>query len=263
MIDSAKDELGFILWYYFSHKHSLNDLEEKKTAILDFFAYVRENVEQLWEQLEFVGKASPILEISAQTLEYDFKKYLKSGLQHPGSHLVSVMRRRNDQNKALAVQIKKIPKVEKDILAVLLYFPDYWEKEFLLDQINWSSQEMYLLFNFFRDRLKSGEIWQWANLNEVISLLPGELASVLSEIIFEFDYVMEVQKDKKEERDYSLYFKKMILQNKLNEIETKISEVQKLLDSEEKSEGGSIEELTSEFQTLILEKKKVVDSFTK
>ena len=186
MIDSAKDEMSFVLWYYFSHKHSLNDLEDKKTAISDFFSYVKENVEQLWEQLEFMDGASPILGISPQTLQYDFKKDLKNSLKNHTRTLspVNQMGRRGKQAQSAATGMKKIPTVEKDILAVLLYFPDYWEKEFLLDQVNWSSREMYLLFGFFRDRLKSGEIWKWENLNEVISLLPQELAAVLSEIIF-------------------------------------------------------------------------------
>ena len=262
LIDSAREEPDFVLWYYFSYKYpkeSLKNLEEKKTAILDFFSYLKENVEHLFEQLEFIKLASIFLDISTETLEHDFKKYLEKS----EGYLT-----RPQTNQQLKNPItKKTSKIEKDILALLLYFPDYWENEFLLDQVKWSGEDIYLLFSFFRDRLKSGEIWKWENLCEVISLIPNNLAALLSEIIFEFDHVIANQK---EEKDYSLSLKKMILQNKLNEIEEQITEVKKRLSSQERSqeqfkekEGESLDELTIEFQTLILEKKKVVNAFRK
>ena len=263
MIDSAKDEMSFVLWYYFFHKNSIDDFEEKKQAILDLFLYLQENVEQVWEQLDFIKKASSIVGVPDQTLQYDFKKFLKgrpnafSSSQGANSQALSPGLDGGEGGRKT-----KTRKIEKDILAILLRFPEHWSDDFLSDEIKWSTEEMHLLFGFFRDRSKAGEVWQWSDLSgEVITMLSElskELSSLLAGIIMEFDQVLENEGERK---DYSSYLKKMILQKEIGEIDSQIEKVQRQLGLSDHLENKDPDELTMEFQTLIQKKKKFTDAF--
>ena len=245
ILDSSKNELQFILWYFFFHKNNINNMEDKKTAILHFFSYVQDYHEHLWEKLEFIEKSSEILQVSPDVLKHDFKQFMKDQSSF-------VAYRKYDTKKES--EKKSIFRIEKDVLAILLKFPELWENERLLDEMSWSSEEMYLLFYFFNDRLKTGEMWDWDHLNEVISILPENLSALLSGIILEFEPVLEQQK---EEKNYSSDLKKMILQCKLHEIENRLQVVQDRLNVDEKFENKDSESLTMEFRDLIEEKKKI------
>ncbi len=249
IIDSAQDEVAFVLWYYFFNKYSIADMEEKKKAIAVFFSYLQENILQLWEQLEFLKKAAYNLEVSYEVLAYDFKKFLK------GSQEIRLF-----PNKPQVKQTNpepKIPKNEKDILAVLLYSPENWSNELLLEQINWTTQEMYLLFSYFQDRLKIGELWEWNKIGEIVLDLPKELSPLLAEVIMEFDQVLE---NTPEDKDYSSALKKMILQKKVSEIDSAMKNIQKQMNLETQAEDPSFDELAETFQSLIANKKKVTEA---
>ncbi len=252
MIDSAKNQVSFILWYYFFHKYTISNLEDKKKAISDFFLYLKENIDQLWEQLDFIKQASLTLEITHEVLQYDFKRFLKA------SHNIQLSpikdKRKSDNFKSTTL---KIPRIEKDILAILLHSPKYWSNKLLLEHINWTTQEIHLLFSYFHDRLKIGKTWEWNMLNQIILDLPKELSSLLSTIIIEFDQVLENTPEKK---DYTSTLKKMILQKKRNEIEIKIGELQKKLSLNNEFVNKDMNELTLQFQNLIEEKKKTTDA---
>ena len=249
MIDSAQDAICFVLWYYFFHKYTIANLEEKKKAISDFFLYLKENILQLWEQLEFLKKAASTLEIVYEVLEYDFKKFLK------GSQTIRLFP--HQSQRKLTNPEPKIPKNEKDILAILLYSPENWSNKLLLEQINWTTQEMHLLFSYFHDRLTIGELWEWDKIGETILDLPKELSPLLSEVVMEFDQVLE---NTSEEKDYTSALKKMIFQKKVSEIDSEMQKIQKQMNLEPQAEEQIFNELAETFQGLIEDKKKATNA---
>ena len=249
ILDSARNETEFILWYFFVYKYNINDLNDKKIAITEFFSYIQEYHEHLWEKLEFIEKSQDILQISQDVLKYDFKQFMKTQAQPSVS-----LKTKHEPHKS--AEEKNISRVEKDILAVLLKFPELWGNEHLLEEINWSSDEMYLLFHFFRDRLKTGQLWKWEHLNEVMPILPENLSALLSGIILEFEVILEQE----QEKNYSIYLKKMILHCKLHRVEKRLEEVQNSLNKKGEFKSKETESLAMEFRDLIEQKKRIKSS---
>ncbi len=243
LLDNSQDEMSFSLWYFLKNKYDISEISQKKKCILDFFQYIFETLEQSWEQIEYLSAASKILRIPQKSLLYDFKKFSQSGANQKSidpnrfpAPSIKVSSRK--ESKATGI---KATRMEKDILALLLYFPSYWGEKSLLDKIEWGSMDSHLLFNFFKDRLKAGETWQWEELKQVISILPQNLGDLLSEIILEFDEIIKNQSFKEE--DYYLKLQKNIKVMERAQNSKKLLEIQKTFNRDNILSDISEEEL--------------------
>jgi len=247
-IDNAVSELNFILWYFLKHKYNIQKMEEKRSAIKEFFQFASQLKEE-WEREDYIKELASIIDTSPILLGKDFKRFLQG--HAPVNEESSI-------NES-PVQKKDLSRLEKEILALLLRFPAFWEKESLLSEINWVEKEFYLLYIFFRDRLKGGEFWKWKELNSAMIHLPEELGSVLSTIIMELDPVF--QNDTGEENliqeEYSRRLEKLVMLHKRNKIEQNILKKQKELSTAEKLTGENIEDIAEELNHLILDKIKI------
>lgn len=199
LIDSAKNEEEFILWYFFSYKYNITMLEQKQVAIENFFALIA-SFKAEWEKEEYLKKAAELLKISAETLVKDFRK---------GKVVESVTRKQKravTQNENLQ---KRLHNSEKDFIAILLLFPDFWAEEKLLEQMRWQSNELFLLYSFFRDRIKVGEDFsihhsihqegkedeQKNGVANISAKLPLELSSIFSDIVMLIDKNNEINSE--------------------------------------------------------------------
>lgn len=70
---------------------------------------------------------------------------------------------------------------------MLLRFPELGNEEMLLAEIPWENETAYLLYSFFHDRLKTGEAYNWQNLNSAMEFLPDHLAALLAEIVMDYE----------------------------------------------------------------------------
>ncbi len=189
LIDNARPAIKFFLWYFFVHSHNIQIVEEKRQALLKFFTFV-EGIEYEWERVEYLKEAASILDFEMKVIRADYNRFI-SGRAAPAQP--------KDERPETQKPIIQASRLEKETLALLLYFPDLWNNEVLLNQMKWKSQVAYLLYSFFRDRLKTGEHWAWQNLSEVISILPAELAGLLSGLVIEFDPLFQEERENAEQ----------------------------------------------------------------
>ena len=242
LIDSAKSEMSFVLWYFFSFSHNLDVLAERRMAIDKFFHYLQA-LPSSWEQQTFISRASEILRVSETGFFEDFQKFMK------GETRVANPR----TNKAPEKRIE-VPRVEKEILALLLRYSHLWQKESLLTMVEWYTRDSYLLFTFFRDRLKAGEFWTWQNLAEVAAILPSDLAGLLSGIVIEFD---EKFSDENEEKETNRWLEQNVYSHRIQQIDRSISLKQKELVKQEAIEGADSDEIAIELENLLQERARL------
>jgi DNA primase len=251
LLDTAKSEQAFVLWYFFNHKYSLNSITEKRTAIEKFFEYI-DDLAQEWEKEDYLKSASKVVGAEFESLKNDFKKFAKTGNVRP-------------IYKEEVLVNDKVRPIEKEILSLLLKFPGFWQKEELIEQMQWkrTHKNIFLLYTFFRDRLKAGEFWQWDELNQAMNFLPRELTNLLSEILLEMDKVFsewEKTRNDDEVGMESFFYKKLqsfIFLHKRDKLVHDINAMQKVLVSAENLQNEDIEEIAEELDKLNSEKTKI------
>ena len=85
------------------------------------------------------------------------------------------------------MKAKPVSKQEKEIIAMLIKYPELGDEQMLLAEIPWDNENAYLLYSFFHDRLRTGEAYNWQNLNAAMQFLPDTLAALLAEIIMDYE----------------------------------------------------------------------------
>ena len=259
LLDNAKDEIGFCVWYYFSHKFNITDITQKKKAIEELFIYIAENIEQNWEKLEYLNAVSTILTIPIETVKVDFKNFTQPN-QLQKKTLFTLPNIKEEQDKANSHTSYVKPSImEKNILVYLLRIPKLWNEDSLLEEIVWSSPEMELLFYFFKDRLLTGETWNWNELKEAMSILPNNLRDLLSEIIMKFEEDSGYENTTQENidvKDLLLKMKKDIYNIKLMDINRQINNILPILKKQESMQEND-QSLLDEIQYLLENKKKI------
>lgn len=275
LLDSARSEVAFILWYFFSFKYNVTVLEEKREAMAGFFEYLT-GLEQHWERIDYLGEAASVLQVDKKVLEADFRR----ALQEKGSTP------RYERPPAALEEEERPQKpspLEMETLGLLLRYPAFWQKKVLLEELELTHKTIYLLFTFFRDRLRAGEFWSWERLSEVMSLLPPELSSALAEIIMRMDGVMENDQESAEggalpegfgaqnleaeqsqkEEAYSQKLERLIFLHKKERINEKIEILQQRLSVSESLGEDDADELTQEITHSLAERRKIDEFLTK
>lgn len=237
ILDDPINEIQFILWYYFSFKYNINQLEGKRKSISEFFEYVS-SLDTEWEKEEFIRNASKILFIPFDTFLRDYRS------MSPQKEIIH-----SPKTKSTLIHYETQTK-EKELLALLLKFPEFWEKKKALTEISWKNESAELLFGFFRDRLSNGEYWPWEELYKTGTFLSKEMNALLADIIFTYQ-------DQFSENDnplkYEKSFNSIILSIKIKEIEDKINELKNKIKVKEVMKED-IEEESIEIGNLIREK---------
>lgn len=183
LIRDAHSEVKFLNWYFFQFKHNVSDLSEKKKALAGFYEYVR-ILETELERDEFLKGAAAALQIDAQILRKDFVTPPQGAKGNPPW---MAAQQAAESKPAPLPKLKPVSKQEKEIIALLLKFPELGEEQMLLGEIPWENENAYLLYSFFHDRLKTGEAYNWDNLSSAMQFLPEKLSALLAEIIMDYE----------------------------------------------------------------------------
>jgi DNA primase len=183
LIRDAHSEVKFLAWYYFTFKHNVADLSQKKQALVEFYEYVRVLETEL-ERDEFLKSAAAALQVDVQILRKDFATPGQGG-KNTGAWVQPQVEAR--ERAVMPAKLKRVSKQEKEIIALILKFPELGEEQLLLGEIPWEDENAYLLYSFFHDRLKSGEAFNWENLNSAMQFLPEKLSALLAEIIMDYE----------------------------------------------------------------------------
>lgn len=179
-LDSAAGELEYVLWYFFHFHYDISIPAQKQRALHDFFNEVRELDSEIMRD-EYLSAAADVLRVDAGLVRKDFRNFAKGGAGREKPVLSAAPAEIKEEKENLR---------EKEILFLLLRYPDLWNQEKLLELIEFSREDFTLLFSFFRDRLHAGELWQWEKLNEVISFLSDPaLEELLSGLLLHYDDV--------------------------------------------------------------------------
>ncbi len=267
LLDNARSEVGFILWYFFSHHYNISRIEEKREAMERFFEYLG-TLEHHWEKIDYLKEAAAVLQIDPKALEQDYRKsLLETGGRESGGY------RRPEPEPEEAPRPERPSPLEMEILGLLLRFPAFWEKKTLLEELELTQKNIYLLFSFFRDRLKAGEFWNWDRLSEVMSLLPRDLGAILAEILLKMEEALEKDNPKDNEEEsreasensdfgeleihYGRKLERLIFLHKKERLAGKIRELQQRLVTSETLGEEDADALTLEISETLADKRKV------
>lgn len=187
LVQQAHSEVRFLTWYYFQFKHNVSDLGQKKQALVEFYEYVR-LLETELERDEFLKNAANVLQVEVQILRKDFVAPVQGGKV---AGWVQPAEQARERQTAIASKPRPVSKQEKEIIAMLIKFPELGNEQMLLAEIPWENETAYLLYSFFHDRLKAGEAYNWQNLNSAMQFLPDNLAALLAEIIMDYEAAFE------------------------------------------------------------------------
>lgn len=240
LIRDAHSEVRFLVWYFFTHKHHVSDLAQKKKALVEFYEYVRALETEL-ERDEFLRAAATALQVDIQILKKDFQTPGQGN--KPAAAWVQPV---SEPALPPPAKIKPVSKQEKEIIALILKFPELGEEQMLLGEIPWENENAYLLYSFFHDRLKSGEAYSWENLNSAMQFLPEKLSALLAEIIMDYE---EAFGEKNEivladaKRHLSQLVRTLVVQAIDDRIAVRQKEITRLDNA-----GGDVEELMLEQQ---------------
>ncbi|MFO1526581.1 MAG: DNA primase [Turneriella sp.] len=188
VVQQAHSEVKFLIWYYFAFKFNISDLGQKKKALAEFYEYVR-TLETELERDEFLKSAAGALQIDVQILRKDFAAPTQ-GQKNQGGWIAAEKPAR-DNASVQPAKPKAVSKQEKEIIAMILKYPELAGEQMLLSEIPWESETAYLLYSFFHDRLRTGEAYNWQNLNSAMQFLPDNLAALLAEIIMDYEAAFE------------------------------------------------------------------------
>ena len=256
-LDSAKDEISFILWYFFSFRYNVSIFNQKKEAIESFFEFLK-SLPDNWQKDEYLKNAASAIAGDYESLKKDFTLFQKKG--------TAQIRKLNEKEDEKVIKKTRVLTIEKEILSLLLRFPELWEQTNILSEIEWVNENIYLLFSFFRDRIKTGEVWSFENINKAITLLSGELSSALSGIIIEFEESLEelsIMKDEQNNNFLVKIFEKLMLRHKETTISKSIHDMKEKLSFEESTGSQKTEDITNELGCLLEEKKKIAEMLKK
>jgi len=242
LVQQAHSEVKFLVWYFFVFKHNTTDLAQKKKALAEFYEYVR-ILETELERDEFLKTAANALQIDIQILRKDFGAPTQQN-KNAGGWLAAENLAR--EKIAVTEKPKAIRKQEKEIIALLLKYPDLASEQMLLAEIPWENETAYLLYSFFHDRLRTGEAYNWNNLTSAMQFLPDNLSSLLAEIMLDYEAAFESGEampigDAK--RTLGQLVRTLVLQS----LDARVRERQNEIDRQEKL-GADIEELMLEQQ---------------
>jgi DNA primase len=243
LVQQAHSEVKFLVWYFFQFKYNVSDLSQKKQALVDFYDYVR-ILETELERDEFLKTAAGALQIDAQILRKDFAIPVQGG-KTAGAWL-------NQPEPAAArattvsLKPKPVSKQEKEIIAMLVRFPDLGDEQMLLSEIPWENENAYLLYSFFHDRLRTGEAYSWQNLNAAMQFLPDNLAALLAEIMMDYEAAFD-QAESLNPAEAKRNLRQLVRSLAIQALDKRIQDRQKTISSEEKR-GADIEDLMLEQQ---------------
>jgi DNA primase len=237
VVAQAHSEVKFLLWYLFSFQHNTVDLAQKKRALAEFYDYVR-ILETELERDEFLRAAASALSVDVQILRKDFSASGQS--ERAGGSFIAA-NTRSHQQFAQPQKPEAASKQEKEIIALLLRFPELGSEELLLGEIPWENEAAYLLYSFFHDRLKTGEAYNWQNLNSAMEFLPDQLAALLAEIAMEYEAVFDTPEGLTP-TDAKRKLQQLVRTLALQSLDKRIRERQEEIDRKERL-GVDVEEL--------------------
>ncbi|AFM12052.1 DNA primase [Turneriella parva] len=243
LVQQAHSEVKFLVWYFFQFKYNVSDLSQKKQALVDFYDYVR-ILETELERDEFLKTAAGALQIEVQILRKDFTTPVQGGktagawLNQPEPAVA--------RTAAVSSKPKPVSKQEKEIIAMLVRFPDLGDEQMLLSEIPWENENAYLLYSFFHDRLRTGEAYSWQNLNAAMQFLPDNLGALLAEIMMDYEAAFD-QAESLTPAEAKRNLRQLVRSLAIQALDKRIQDRQKIIGSEEKR-GADIEELMLEQQ---------------
>ncbi|MDH5718001.1 MAG: DNA primase [Spirochaetia bacterium] len=259
LLDNAKEEISFIIWYFFSYKFNISIFDEKKKAILTFFEFLL-TLKENWQRDEYIEKTSKAIEINSQSLKKDFNLFNKNQTKNIKSENLYLSEDKPIKNNS------RTDKIEKEIIGILLKFPELWEKKELIQEILWQNEKNFLLFSFFRDRIKTGEAWDWQIIGNAVSVLPNELSSLLSGFIIELEPMLEDLSTAKAEnpKDYlSKTLEKLVSLHKNNILSKEILVLKKELALKENTEDDDADDILLKLDLKLAQKKKISEAIQK
>jgi DNA primase len=250
LVQQAHSEVRFLIWYFFTFKHNVSDLNEKKLALAEFYDYVR-ILETELERDDFLKNAAGVLQVDPQILRKDFQTPVQGG-KTAGGWINPVA---EPQRQAAApAKPKPASKQEKQIIALIIKFPELLENDMLLKEVLWENEDAYLLFSFFHDRMRVGEVFVRENLSSVHTQLPQNMSNLLSEIDFEELEALdsEVEIDAKKAKNAMTLAVTILKEQHLNQ---KIKELQSTMVSAEKA-GSNTADIEEELQLTMQDRQK-------
>ncbi len=216
ILDDPMSEIDFLLWYFFSKKYNTEKMEEKRKAIETFFEYLKD-VDTQWEKEEFLRKASEKTSLSLDSIKNDFSTIEKNLPQ---------VQEKTKRPPITNIFSGKYRHYEFELLGLFLRFPEFWEKESAVRSIIWNHEDLYLLYSFFRDRLKVGVYWPWEELWKASE----EITSVeLSSLLAEFIMGERIQFDKDNYREYLDSFQTILGRLRLGNMDDLYQEKKRLI----------------------------------
>lgn len=245
LMDNARDELSFVLHYFFSNLDNAS-LATKRESIEKFFEFIT-LLPDSWEQHEYLKSAAKVLNIPVENLQKDFlkKDSASSSAQKETPAFVGGIE-------------EELTRVERELLAILLQFYNLWQEEALISRFKWKTQSGYLLYSFFKDRESRGEVFPLEQLRDLFQQLPHELTGPAATVA---DSADEFIKSEVTEAKAKNIIQRLVAVSNIEELEAEIKSKQELLrKSEQIDETSEIEELTVEIAVLIKEKKKFQES---
>lgn len=243
LVQQAHSEVKFLVWYFFQFKYDIADLPQKKQALADFYEYVR-ILETELERDEFLKTAAAALQVEVQILRKDFATPVAGGKS--GGAWLSQPEPAPVRASTVVSKPKPVSKQEKEIIAMLVRFPDLGDEQMLLAEVPWENENAYLLYSFFHDRLRTGEAYTWQNLNTAMQFLPDNLAALLAEIIMDYEAAFD-QAESLTPAEAKRNLRQLVRALVIQSLERRIQERQKIIMSEEKR-GLDIEDLMLEQQ---------------
>lgn len=243
LVQQAHSEVNFLVWYFFQFKYNIGELSQKKQALVDFYEYVR-LLETELERDEFLKTAADALQIDAQILRKDFSTPVAGG--KPGGAWLNQPEAAPARTHTVASKPRPVSKQEKEIIAMLVRFPDLGDEQMLLAEVPWENENAYLLYSFFHDRLRTGEAYTWQNLNTAMQFLPDNLAALLAEIIMDYESAFD-QAESLTPAEAKRNLRQLVRALAIQSLDKRIQDRQKLILSDEKR-GIDIEELMLEQQ---------------
>lgn len=260
MLDNSKSERDFIFWYFFSYRHNISRVEEKALAIDGFFEFLH-SLGQEWEKEEYLKKASPLLQISHNSLLRDFQR---------GKPALPV-----SAPKVKPRQEILMPQ-EKDFILILLRYSEFWQMSRLLEQMHWQSQKLYLLYSFFRDRALIGDFFSLQESASIVQSLPADLASLFTDIAAREENTNEngrefsVREKEAEKKNHERVLKSIIWRScvdfyrkKSESLQHDLEELERLNALSEQEDASAVEELTIELKNSINQKEHYLNLLRK
>lgn len=170
LIDNAKTDLDFLLWYCTKYKSNTMTPDGKRKCIEYFFTYVQE-ISAEWEKEHFIEQLSVNMfgKIS-ESLWFDFKSFKKI---IPANTIVF--------SKKLDLD-NKMSRNELEVLSIIIRFPNLLHHSVFDQRVVWNHAHAEVLFLFLYKKIidkKETEI----NIHKLGEFLTPELFASLTQVI--------------------------------------------------------------------------------